>query len=157
MRRGTLSRVTSARADAGAVATPPELPLRGMDAYQPLAADAETAGQKYTNVASAGGVLVLAFVAHAAAESRGAVADICADLPGSERPDERIPTARALRGAAREYARRSRVRGDTAAQMIVDLKALLSPAVPMTRRVTLQGDLVSRVVSWSIEYFYTDT
>jgi hypothetical protein len=105
---------------------------------------------------TAGGVLVRAFVAHADAEARGALADLCADLPGHERPDERLPTSRTLRIAAREYARRSRVRGDTAAQMIVDLKGLLSPAVPMTRRVTLQGDLVSRVVSWCIESFYTD-
>jgi hypothetical protein len=27
----------------------------------------------------------------------------------------------------------------------------------MTRRVTLQGDLVSRVVSWCIESFYADS
>jgi hypothetical protein len=126
-----------------------------MDAHQPLA-DAETAKQQYTNVVTAGGVLVRAFVAHADAEARGALSDICADLPGHERPDERLPTSRTLRVAAREYARRSRLRGDTAVQMIIDLKALLSPAVPITRRVTLQGDLVSRVVSWCIEAFYTD-
>ncbi|HVF79461.1 MAG TPA: hypothetical protein VNA28_14285 [Solirubrobacteraceae bacterium] len=126
-----------------------------MDAHKPLA-DADTAQQQYTNVVTAGGVLVRAFIAHADAEARGALADICADLPGHERPDERLPSSRTLRVAACEYARRSRVRGDTASQMIVDLKALLSPAVPITRRVTLQGDLVSRVVSWSIESFYTD-
>jgi hypothetical protein len=127
-----------------------------MDAYQPLA-DAETARQQqYTNVVTAGGLLVRAFVAHADAEARGALADICADLPGHERADDRITASRDLRVAAREYARRSRVRGDTAAQMIVDLKALLSPAVPITRRVTLKGDLVSRVVSWCIESYYTD-
>jgi hypothetical protein len=126
-----------------------------MDAHQPFT-DADTARQRYTNVVTAGGLLVRAFVAHAEAESRGARVDICADLPGHEQPDDRLPASRALRVAAREYARRARVRGDTAAQMIVDLKALLSPAVPMTRRVTLQGDLVSRVVSWSIESFYTD-
>ncbi|MFN2566164.1 MAG: hypothetical protein ABR499_14300 [Gemmatimonadaceae bacterium] len=127
-----------------------------MDAHQPFA-DADTVRQQqYTNVATAAGLLVRAFVAHADAEARGALADICADLPGRERPDERGPTSRALHVAAREYARRSRLRGDTAAVMIVDLKALLSPAVPMTRRVTLQGDLVSRVVSWCIESFYTD-
>jgi hypothetical protein len=126
-----------------------------MDAHQPFV-DADTAGQRYTNVVTAGGLLVRAFVAHAEAEARGARAAICADLPGHEQPDDRLPASRALRAAAREYARRARVRGDTAAQMIVDLKALLSPAVPMTRRVTLQGDLVSRVVSWCIESFYTD-
>jgi hypothetical protein len=126
-----------------------------MDAHQPIA-DADTARQRYTNVVTAGGVLVRAFVAHAEAESRGARIDICADLPGHEQPDDRLPASRALRVAAREYARRARVRGDTAAQMIVDLKALLSPSVPVTRRVTLQGDLVSRVVSWCIESFYTD-
>jgi hypothetical protein len=126
-----------------------------MDAHQPFV-DADTARQQYTNVITAGGVLVRAFVAHAEAESRGARVDLCADLPGHEQPDQRLPASRALRIAAREYARRARIRGDTAAQMIVDLKALLSPAVPMTRRVTLQGDLVSRVVSWCIESFYTD-
>jgi hypothetical protein len=127
-----------------------------MDAQQPFA-DADLARQQqYTNVVTAGGLLVRAFVAHADAEARGALAEICADLPGRERPDERLPTSRALRAAAREYARRSRLRGDTAAQMIVDLKAFLSAAVPMTRRVTLQGDLVSRVVSWCIESYYTD-
>jgi hypothetical protein len=134
---------------------PPETTRWGMDAHQPIA-DADTARQRYTNVVTAGGVLVRAFVAHAVAEARGARVDICADLPGHEQPDDRLPASRALRVAAREYARRARVRGDTAAQMIVDLKALLSPAVPMTRRVTLQGDLVSRVVSWCIESFYTD-
>jgi hypothetical protein len=134
---------------------PPETTRWGMDAHQPIA-DADAAGQRYTNVVTAGGVLVRAFVAHAEAEARGARVDICADLPGHEQPDERLPASRALRAAAREYARRARVRGDTAAQMIVDLKSLLSPAVPMTRRVTLQGDLVSRVVSWCIEAFYTD-
>jgi hypothetical protein len=126
-----------------------------MDAQQPFA-DAETVRQQYTNVLTAGGVLVRAFVAHAQAESRGARIDLCADLPGHEQPDERISASRTLRIAAREYALRARLRGDTAAQMIVDLKALLSPAVPMTRRVTLQGDLVSRVVSWCIESFYAD-
>jgi hypothetical protein len=134
---------------------PPETTRWGMDAHQPFV-DADTAGQRYTNVVTAGGLLVRAFVAHAEAEARGARAAICADLPGHEQPDDRLPASRALRAAAREYARRARVRGDTAAQMIVDLKALLSPAVPMTRRVTLQGDLVSRVVSWCIESFYTD-
>jgi len=99
---------------------------------------------------------VRAFVAHTDAEARGALADICADLPGHERPDERLPTSRTLRAAARDYARRAKLRGDTAAQMIVELKGLLSAAVPMTRRVTLQGDLVSRVVSWSIESFYSE-
>jgi hypothetical protein len=132
---------------------PPETTRWGMDAHQPIA---DAAGQRYTNVVTAGGVLVRAFVAHAEAEARGSRVDICADLPGHEQPDERLPASRALRAAAREYARRARVRGDTAAQMIVDLKSLLSPAVPMTRRVTLQGDLVSRVVSWCIESFYTD-
>jgi hypothetical protein len=127
-----------------------------MDAHQPFV-DAEIARQRYTNVVAAGGVLVRAFIAHTDAEVRGAVSDLCADLPGRERPDDRVPTSRALRVAARDYARRARVRGDTAPQMIVDLKALLSSAVPITRRVTLQGDLVSRVVSWSIEAFYTDT
>ena len=127
-----------------------------MDAHQPLA-DAETARQQYTNVVTAGGILVRAFVAHADAEARGALADICADLPGRERPDERGPASLTLHAAAREYARRSRLRGDSAPRMIVDLKALLSPAVPMTRRVTLQGDLVSRVVSWCIEAYYTTT
>jgi hypothetical protein len=126
-----------------------------MDAHQPFA-DADTARQQYTNVVAAGGVLVRAFMAHAEAESRGARTDLCADLPGHEQPDERLPAARALRVAAREYARRSRVRGDSAAQMIVDVKGLLSPAVPMTRRVTLSGDLVSRVVSWCIESYFTD-
>jgi hypothetical protein len=127
-----------------------------MDAHQP-SVDADTAKQQqYTNVVTAGGVLVRAFIAHTDAESRGARVDICADLPGHEQPDQRLPAARDLRAAAREYARRARVRGDTAAQMIVDLKALLSPAVPMTRRVTLQGDLVSRVVSWCIESFYAE-
>jgi hypothetical protein len=101
-------------------------------------------------------VLVRAFVAHAEAEARGARVDICADLLGHEQPDERQPASRALRVAAHEYARRARLRGDTAAQMIVDLKTLLCPAVPMTRRVTLQGDLVSRVVSWCIESFFTE-
>jgi hypothetical protein len=134
---------------------PPETTRWGMDAHQPFV-DADTAGQRYTNVVTAGGLLVRAFVAHAEAEARGARAEICADLPGHEQPDDRLPASRALRAAAREYARRARVRGDSAAQMIVDLKALLSPAVPMTRRVTLQGDLVSRVVSWCIESFYTD-
>ena len=126
-----------------------------MDAHQPFV-DAETARQQYTNVVTAGGLLVRAFVAHTDAEVRGAVTDICADLPGRERPDERVPTSRALRVAARDYARRARMRGDTAAQMIVNLKTLLSSSVPVTRRVTLQGDLVSRVVSWSIEAFYTE-
>lgn len=127
-----------------------------MDAHQPFV-DADAAKQQqYTNLITAGGVLVRAFVLHAEAEARGARVDICADLPGHEQPDERLPAARALRIAAREYARRARVRGDTAAQMIVDLKALLSPAVPVTRRVTLQGDLISRVVSWCIESFYAD-
>jgi hypothetical protein len=126
-----------------------------MDAHQPLA-DADTARLQYTNVVTAGGLLVRAFIAHAAAEARGARVDICADLPGQEQPDDRLPAVRTLRIAAREYARRARVRGDTAAEMIVDLKALLSPAVPMTRRVTLQGDLVSRVVSWCIESFYAE-
>jgi hypothetical protein len=127
----------------------------GMDVHQPFV-DAETARQQYTNVVTAGGILVRAFVAHTDAEAHGARAAICADLPGHERPDERVPTARALRLAAREYARRARLRGDTAAQMIVELKAMLSSAVPITRRVTLQGDLTARVVSWSIEAFYTD-
>jgi hypothetical protein len=127
-----------------------------MDAHQP-SVDADTARQQqYTNVVTAGGVLVRAFVAHADAVARGARVDICADLPGHEEPDERLPAERALRIAAREYARRARLRGDTAARMIVDLKALLAPAVPLTRRVTLQGDLVSRVVSWCIESFYTE-
>ena len=126
-----------------------------MDAHQPLV-DAEIARQQYTNVVAAGGILVRAFIAHTDAEARGAVSDICADLPGRERPDERVPTSRALRVAARDYARRARTRGDTAPKMIVDLKALLSQAVPITRRVTLQGDLVSRVVSWCIESYYTD-
>jgi hypothetical protein len=127
-----------------------------MDAHQPIV-DAETARQQqYTNVVTAGGVLVRAFVAHANAEARGARVDLCADLPGHEQPDQRGPTARLLRVAAREYARRARLRGDSASQMIVDLKALLSPSVPITRRVTLQGDLVSRVVSWCIEAFYTE-
>jgi hypothetical protein len=135
---------------------PPDITRWGMDAHQPFV-DADAAKQqRYTNVITAGGVLVRAFVAHADAEARGARVDICADLPGHEQPDERLPAARALRIAAREYARRARLRGDTAVQMIVDLKALLSPAVPITRRVTLQGDLVSRVVSWCIESFYTD-
>jgi hypothetical protein len=57
--------------------------------------------------------------------------------------------------AAYEYARRSRVRGDSAARMIVDVKGLLASAVPITRRVTLSGDLVSRVVGWCIEAYYT--
>jgi hypothetical protein len=127
-----------------------------MDAHQPFA-DLDAARRPaYTNVVTAGGALVRAFVAHADAESRGARTDICADLPGHEQPDERIPSSRRLRAAARDYARGARLRGDTAARMIVDLKALLCPAVPMTRRVTLRGDLVSRVVSWSIESFYTD-
>jgi hypothetical protein len=126
-----------------------------MDAHQPFV-DAETARQQYTHVVTAGGLLVRAFIAHTDAEARGGVTDICADLPGRERPDERVPTSRALRVAARHYAHRARLRGDTASQMIVDLKALLSSAVPITRRVTLQGDLVSRVVSWCIEAFYTD-
>jgi hypothetical protein len=129
--------------------------MRGMDAHQPIA-DADTARLQYTNVATAGGVLVRAFIVHAEAEARGARVDLCADLPGHEQPDQRLPASRTLRVAAREYARRARIRGDTAAQMIVDLKALLAPAVPMTRRVTLQGDLVSRVVSWCIESFYAD-
>jgi hypothetical protein len=129
--------------------------LWGKDVHQPFV-DAETARQQYTHVVTAGGILVRAFVAHTDAEAHGARAAICADLPGHERPDERIPTARALRAATREYARRARLRGDTAAQMIVELKALLSSAVPITRRVTLQGDLMARVVSWSIEAFYTD-
>jgi hypothetical protein len=127
-----------------------------MDAHQPFVDADTTRQQKYTNVVTAGGLLVRAFIAHADAEARGARIDLCADLPGHEQPDQRLPAARALRVAAREYARRARLRGDTAAQMIVDLKALLSPSVPMTRRVTLQGDLVSRVVSWCIESFYTD-
>ena len=125
-----------------------------MDAHQPYV---ETdAPPRYTNAVTAGGALVRAFVAHADAEARGARTDICADLPGHEQPDERIPAARRLRAAAGDYARSARLRGDTAAQMIVDLKTLLCPSVPMTRRVTLKGDLVSRVVSWSIESFYTD-
>jgi hypothetical protein len=128
----------------------------GMDAYQPVVDADATRQQQYTNVVTAGGALVRAFVAHAEAESRGARVDLCADLPGHEQPDDRLPAARALRVAAREYARRSRLRGDTAAQMIVDLKALLSAAVPITRRVTLKGDLVSRTVSWCIESYYTD-
>jgi hypothetical protein len=135
---------------------PPETTRWGMDAHKPVADADTTKQQQYTNVVTAGGVLVRAFVAHAAAEARGARVDLCADLPGHEQPDERLPASRALRIAAREYARRARIRGDTAARMIVDLKALLSPAVPMTRRVTLQGDLVSRVVSWCIESFYAD-
>jgi hypothetical protein len=148
--------VTPARADAGAVSMPPETTCWGMDAHQ-SSVDAETVRQQqYTNVVTAGGVLVRAFVAYADAEARGARVDICADLPGYEQPDDRLPAAHALRLAAREYARRARLRGDTAARMIVDLKALLSPAVPITRRVTLRGDLVSRVVSWCIESFYTD-
>ena len=126
-----------------------------MDAHQPLV-DAEVARQQYTHVPSAGGSLVRAFIAHTDAEVHGSRAAICADLPGHERPDDRIPTSKALRIAARDYARRARVRGDTAAQMIVDLKTMLSSAVPVTRRVTLQGDLMSRVVSWCIESFYTD-
>jgi hypothetical protein len=134
---------------------PPETTRWGMDAHQPYV-DADTARQRYTNVVTAGGVLVRAFVAHAEAEARGARAALCADLPGHEQPDDRLPASRILRVAAREYARRARVRGDTAAQMIVDLKALLSPSVPVTRRFTLQGDLVSRVVSWCIESFYTE-
>ena len=126
-----------------------------MDVHQPFV-DADTARQQYTNVVTAGGILVRAFVAHTDAEVHGARAAICADLPGQERPDERVPTSRALRVATREYARRARVRGDTAAQMIVEIKALLSSSVPITRRVTREGDLVARVVSWSIEAFYTD-
>ena len=130
--------------------------LRGMDAHQPFA-DADAARtQKYTNVVNAGGILVLTFMAYAEAECRGARTDLCADLPGHEQPDMRLPAGYALRSAAREYARRSRVRGDSAARMIVDVKALLSPAVPVTRRVTLSGDLVSRVVAWCIEAYYTD-
>jgi hypothetical protein len=127
-----------------------------MDAHQPFVDADTTRQQQYTNVVTAGGLLVRAFIAHADAEARGARIDLCADLPGHEQPDQRLPAALALRIAAREYARRARVRGDTAAQMIVDLKALLSPSVPMTRRVTLKGDLVSRVVSWCIESYYTD-
>jgi hypothetical protein len=127
-----------------------------MDAYQPFVDLDAPPLQRYTSAVTAGGVLVRAFVAHAEAESRGARTDICADLPGHEQPDDRVPAARTLRAAAREYARGARIRGDTAAQMIVDLKTLLCPAVPMTRRVTLKGDLVSHVVSWSIESFYTD-
>ena len=146
----------TSRADEGAASLPVTIAMRGMDAQQPFA-DKDTARQQYTNVVTAGGVLVRAFIAHAQAESRGARVDLCADLPGYEQPDERLPAARALRLAAREYARRARLRGDTAAQMIVDLKALLSPSVPITRRVTLQGDLVSRVVSWCIESFYADS
>ena len=135
---------------------PPDTSSWGMDAHQPLV-DADAASQqRYTNVVTAGGVLVRAFIVHADAEARGARSDICADLPGHEQPDDRMRASRALRAAAREYARRARVRGDTAAQMIVDLKALLCPAVPVTRRVTLKGDLLSRVVSWCIESFYTD-
>jgi len=126
-----------------------------MDAYQPFV-DAETARAQYTNVVTAGGVLVRAFVVHTDAEAHGGRAEICADLPGRERPDDRVPASNALRAAAREYARRARLRGDTAPQMIVDLKGLLSSAVPLTRRVTLQGDLVSRVVSWCIEAYYGD-
>ena len=126
-----------------------------MDAHQPFV-DAEVARQQYTNVVTAGGILVRAFIAHTDAQARGAVTDVCADLPGRERPDERGPTSRALCSAARDYARRARVRGDTAPQMIVELKALLSSAVPITRRVTLQGDLVSRVVSLCIEEFFAD-
>ena len=127
-----------------------------MDAHQPFADIDTVRPQTYSNVVTAGGVLVRAFIAHADAQSRGARTDICADLPGHEQPDDRIPASRRLRAASRDYARGARQRGDTAARMIVDLKALLSPAVPMTRRVTLQGDLVSRVVSWCIESFYTD-
>jgi len=135
---------------------PPDTARWGMDAHQPLV-DADSARQQqYTNVVTAGGVLVRAFVAHADAEARGARVDLCADLPGHEQPDNRVPAARELRAAAREYARRARLRGDSAARMIVDLKALLSPAVPMTRRVTLKGDLVSRVGSWCIESFYAE-
>lgn len=127
-----------------------------MDAHQPFADIDAARQQRYTNVVTAGGALVRAFVAHAEAEARGARTDICADLPGHAQPDDRIPASRTLRAAARDYARGARLRGDTAAEMIVDLKALLCPAVPMTRRVTLKGDLVSRVVSWSIESFYSD-
>ena len=126
-----------------------------MDAHKPFA-DVDAVRQQYTNVVTAGGLLVRAFVAHADAEAHGARVALCADLPGHELPDDRIPASRRLRAAAREYARGVRLRGDSAARMIVDLKALLSPAVPMTRRVTLQGDLVSRVVSWCIESYYTD-
>jgi hypothetical protein len=126
-----------------------------MDVHQP-SVDAETARQQYTNVITAGGILVRAFVAHTDAEVHGARAAICADLPGHERPDDRIPTSRALHHAACEYARRARLRGDSAPRMIVDLKALLSSAVPITRRLTLQGDLVALVVSWSIEAFYAE-
>jgi hypothetical protein len=127
-----------------------------MDAHQPFADIDALRPQAYSNAVAASGMLVRAFIAHADAESRGARTDICADLPGHEQPDERVPASRRLRDAARNYARGARLRGDTAAHMIVDLKALLCPAVPMTRRVTLQGDLVSRVVSWCIEAFYTD-
>jgi hypothetical protein len=127
-----------------------------MDTHQPFA-DADAArAQQYTNVVNAGGILVRAFTAYADAESRGARTDLCADLPGHEQPDQRQPAKRALRTAVREYARRSRLRGDSAARMIVDVKDLLCPAVPITRRVTLTGDLVSRVVGWCIEAFYTD-
>ena len=134
----------------------PDLFTLGMDAHQPFVDIDAPPLQRYTKAVTTGGALVRAFVAHADAESRGARTDICADLPGHEQPDERIPSARTLRVAARDYARGARTRGDSAAQMIVDLKALLCPAVPMTRRVTLKGDLVSRVVSWAIESFYTD-
>ena len=126
-----------------------------MDAHQPFT-DADAArSQQYTNVVNAGGVLVLAFTAYTDAESRGARTDLCADLPGHEQPDMRLPAACELRMAAYEYARRSRVRGDSAARMIVDVKGLLASAVPITRRVTLSGDLVSRVVGWCIEAYYT--
>ena len=130
-----------------------------MDAHQPYAEPPVRAPLTPTvdlAPARVSDALVLAFRAHAEAEARGALADIIADLPGREREDTRPPAARALRTAAREYARRSRSRGDTAAGMIVAVKDLLSPTVPMTRRVTLQGDLVSRVVSWCIEFYYAD-
>jgi hypothetical protein len=127
-----------------------------MEAHPPFADIDAIRLTRYTHVVTAGGALVRSFVAYAEAESRGSRTDICADLPGHEQPDERVPTSQTLRAAARDYARGARLRGDTAARMIVDLKALLCPAVPMTRRVTLTGDLVSRVVSWSIEAFYTD-
>jgi hypothetical protein len=127
-----------------------------MDAHQPLADIDAVRLSRYTNVTTTGGLLVRSFVAYAEAASRGARTDICADLPGHEQPDDRIPASQRLRDAARAYARSARLRGDSATRMIVDVKALLSPAVPMTRRVTLSGDLVSRVVSWSIEAFYTE-
>ena len=135
-----------------------------MDRHKSLA-DAEVTRTPFTNLgppaadlspATVSAALVVAFAAHAEAEARAALANVIADLPGRDYADTRPPAARALRIAARDYARRSRIRGHTAAEMIVDIKGLLSPAVPITRRITLQGDLVSRVVSWCIESYYAE-